>query len=86
MVVADTAHRSKRVLELMGLSTPAIPQVDAADDIVRIGLGSGSCGAVPFITVLALARHYALERQAPILCVGNEDPYLRSAVLVRPPA
>jgi hypothetical protein len=86
MVVADTAHRPSRVLELMGLSAPAIPQVDAADDIVRIGLGSGSCGAVPFITVLALARHYALERQAPILCVGNEDPYLRSAVLVRPPA
>lgn len=86
MVVADTAHRPNRVLELMGLSAPAIPQVDAADDIIRIGLGSGSCGAVPFVTVLALARHYALERQAPILCIGNEDPYLRSATLVRPPA
>lgn len=86
MVVADTAHRPNRVLELTGLSAPAIPQVDAADDIVRIGLGSGSCGAVPLMTVLALARHYALERGAPILCIGNEDPYLRSAALVRPPA
>lgn len=86
MVVADTAHRPNRVLELMGLSAPAIPQVDAADDIVRIGLGSGSCGAVPFVTVLALARHYALERNAPILCIGNEDPFLRSAALVRLPA
>ncbi|VXC26814.1 hypothetical protein MASSI9I_60107 [Massilia sp. 9I] len=86
MIVADTAHRPNRVLELMGLSAPAIPQVDAADDIVRIGLGSGSCGAVPFVTVLALARHYALERGAPVLCVGNEDPILRSVALVRPPA
>jgi len=86
MVVADTAHRPNRVLELMGLSAPTIPQVDAADDIVRIGLGSGSCGAVPFVTVLALARHYALERGAPVLCIGNEDPYVRSAALVRPPA
>jgi hypothetical protein len=86
MVVADTAHRPNRVLELMGLSAPAIPQVDAADDIVRIGLGSGSCGAVPFMTVLALARHYALERNAPILCIGNEDPFLRTAALVRLPA
>lgn len=86
MVVADTAHRPNRVLELMGLSAPAIPQVDAADDIIRIGLGSGSCGAVPLMTVLALARHYALDRNAPILCIGNEDPYLRSAALVRPPA
>jgi hypothetical protein len=86
MVVADTAHRSNRVLELMGLSAPALPQVDAADDIVRIGLGSGSCGAVPFVTSLALARYYALERGAPILCISNEDPMLRSAALVRPPA
>ena len=86
MVIADTAHRPNRVLELMGLSAPAIPQVDAADDIIRVGLGSGSCGAVPFVTVLALARHYALERGAPILCIGNEDPYLRTAALVRPPA
>ncbi|BDT56742.1 hypothetical protein MasN3_02360 [Massilia varians] len=86
MVVADTAHRPNRVLELMGLSAPAIAQVDAADDIVRVGLGSGSCGAVPFVTVLALARHYALERGAPVLCIGNEDPYLRTAALVRLPA
>lgn len=86
MVVADTAHRSNRVLELMGLSAPTLPRVDAADDIVRIGLGSGSCGAVPFVTTLALARHYALERGAPVLCISNEDPVLRSAALVRPPA
>ncbi|CAN7144516.1 hypothetical protein [Massilia sp. LjRoot122] len=86
MIVADTAHRSNRVLELMGLSAPALEQVDAADDIVRIGLGSGSCGAVPFVTVLVLARYHALERNAPVLCIGNEDPILRSAALVRPPA
>ncbi|RYE72518.1 MAG: hypothetical protein EOO81_03160 [Oxalobacteraceae bacterium] len=85
MVVSDTAHRANRVLELMGLSAPTLPQVDAADDIVRIGLGSGSCGAVPYMTTLALARHYALERGAPILCISNEDPMLRSAALVRPP-
>lgn len=86
MIVADTAHRSNRVLELMGLSAPALAQVDAADDIIRIGLGSGSCGAVPFVTVLVLARYHALERNAPVLCIGNEDPILRSAALVRPPA
>jgi hypothetical protein len=84
MLVADTAHRSSRVLELMALTAPTIPQLDAADDVVRVGLGSGSCGAVPFMTTLALARHYALERSAPVLCVSNEDPYLRSAALVRP--
>lgn len=84
MIVADTAHRPKRVLELMELSAPAIPQLDAADDIIRIGLGSGSCGDVPFMTSLAMARYYAHERSAPVLCISNEDPYLRSAALVRP--
>jgi hypothetical protein len=68
----------------MELSAPVIPQLDAADDIIRIGLGSGSCGAVPFMTSLAMARYYALERSAPVLCISNEDPYLRSAALVRP--
>lgn len=53
---------------------------------MRIGLASGSCGAVPVITVLALARHYARERNAPVLCVSNEDPFLRGAALVRPMA
>jgi len=84
MIVADTAHRVSRVLELMALASPVIEQVDAADDIVRIGLGSGSCGAVPFMTVLALAQHYTCARQAPVLCISNEDPYLRCAALVRP--
>ena len=83
MIVADTAHRPNRVLELMGLAAPAIPHIDAADDIVRIGVGSGSCGAVPLLTVLALAAHYAQERSAPVLCISNEDPHLRSAALVR---
>lgn len=84
LVVADTAHRSNRVLELMALAAPTIPQLDAADDVIRIGLGSGSCGAVPFMTVLVLAQHYARERGAPVLCISNEDPFLRAAALVRP--
>ncbi|MEW6760793.1 MAG: hypothetical protein AB1437_08200 [Pseudomonadota bacterium] len=86
MVVADTAHRSNRVLELMALAAPTIPQLDAADDVIRIGLGSGSCGAVPFMTVLALAQHYARERGTPVLCISNEDPWLRAAALIRPMA
>jgi hypothetical protein len=86
MIVADTGHRSNRVLELMGLSSAAMPQLDGTDDVVRVSIASGSCGAVPFMTALALARHHALEREAPVLCVSNEDPYHRCAALVRPAA
>jgi len=86
MLLADTDHRSSRVLELMGVSEKSLPQLDAATDVVALGTACGSCGAVPFMTALAMARHYALERAAPILCISNEDPYRRSAVLVQPAA
>ena len=84
MLVADTGHRTSRVLELMGLAGKTLPELDKATDVVSLGPGCGTCGAVPFMTALAMASHYALERSAPVLCISNEDPYRRSAVLVRP--
>lgn len=86
MVVADTGHRSSRVLELMGLASAALPHLDAASDVVRVGAGHGHCGEVPFMAALALARHHALERGDTVLCIANEDPYRRCAALIRPAA
>jgi hypothetical protein len=86
MIVADTGHRSSRALELMGHVSAAIPHLDGEDDVVRVGLSSGTCGAVPFISALALARHHALQRQAPVLGISNEDPYRRVVTLIRPAA
>jgi hypothetical protein len=85
MVVADTGHRSNRTLELMGHVSAKTPHLDSTDDVVRVGLASGACGEVPFVMALALARHYALERQALVLFVGNEDPFRRIVALSRPP-
>lgn len=84
MVVADTGHRANRTLELMGFAARAMPQLDGDDDVACVGTASGTCGAVPFMAALALARHHALERNAPVLCVSNEDPWLRCAALIRP--
>ena len=84
MMVADTGHRTSRVLELMGLATAALPQLDEDADVLRVGAASGTCGAVPFMTVLALGRHHSLEREAPVLCISNEDAYRRCAALIRP--
>ncbi|MFL6674549.1 MAG: hypothetical protein ACJ8LG_14805 [Massilia sp.] len=86
MMLADTGHRSNRVLELMGLASAAMPQLDGATDVMCIGAATGSCGIVPFMTALALAHHHALEGAAPVLCISNEDPYRRCATLVRPAA
>lgn len=84
MLVADTGHRSNRVLELMGLASDAMPQLDGVADVVRAGAAGGTCDCVPFLTALALGRHHALEHSAPVLCISNEDPYQRCAVLIRP--
>jgi hypothetical protein len=86
MLIADTGQRASRVLELMAHVSAGLPQLDETDDVVRVGVASGTCAAVPFITALALGRHYVLERAAPVLCVSNEDPYRRVVVLARPSA
>jgi hypothetical protein len=84
MIVGDVGHRPNRMLELMGFASAEMPQLDDAEDVVRVGLASGTCGAVPFMTGLALARYYTLERDAPVLCVGNEDAYRRCVAMVKP--
>jgi hypothetical protein len=85
-VIADTGHRSSRAQELGAHVCATMPELDGADDVVRVGLACGTCGDVPFITALALARHCALERDAAVLCISNEDPYRRTVALIQPPA
>jgi hypothetical protein len=84
MIVGDVGHRPNRMLELMGFASTEMPQLDDTDDVVCLGFASGTCGAVPFMTGLALARHYTLERDAPVLCTSNEDAYRRCVAMVRP--
>jgi hypothetical protein len=83
MVIADTGHRRDPMLELMGFASAAMPQLDATDDMAHVGLASGTCGAVPFITGLALSRYHVLEREAPVLCISNDDPARRCVMVVR---
>jgi hypothetical protein len=83
-IVADTDHRSKYTLELMGSTATKMPQLDEAEDVVRVGVATGSCGDVPFMAALVLARHHALELKAPVLAISNGDAYHRVAALVKP--
>jgi len=84
MLIADTGPRASRVLELMAHVSTGLPQLDETRDVVRLGVASGTCDGVPFITALALGRHYVLEREAPVLCISNEDPVHRMVVLLHP--
>lgn len=80
MVIGDAGHHPDRQLELAGFVGAALPRLDAAEDVVGM---SGSLGAVSFMTGLALARYYTLEREAPTLFASSEDPTRRSVALVR---
>jgi hypothetical protein len=84
MLIADTGPRTSPVLELMAHVSAGLYQLDETDDVVRVSVATGVCDEVPFIAALALGRHYVLQREAPVLCVSNEDPYRRVVVLVRP--
>jgi hypothetical protein len=84
MIVADTGERANRTLELMGLASAALPQLESSSDVACVGASSGTCGAVPYLTALALAQHHAIRREAPVLCMSNEDARHCCVTLVRP--
>ncbi|WP_332877878.1 hypothetical protein [Massilia sp. S19_KUP03_FR1] len=84
MIVADTSLRPSRMLELMGFAGSAAPQLDDQQDIVTFGHASGACGAVPALSALALASHYACERSEPVLWLSNDDAFQRVAAVLRP--
>lgn len=84
MIIADTGADTRQVLELMAFGSASAPHLDHASDIVRVGPACGACDAVPFVAALAVAAHAALERAAPLLCVGNDNPAWRALALVRP--
>ncbi|NRR30308.1 hypothetical protein HSX11_08910 [Oxalobacteraceae bacterium] len=84
MLVADSGPRNSRVMELMGVASAALPQLDHGADVIAAGVGSGSSGPLAFFTALALAQHEATSRAGPVLCVSNEDPYRRYSVLLKP--
>lgn len=86
LIVADTGHRSSRVMELMAAAHAVQPKLDPVQDILTLGNATGQAGSAGFLAALALAQHEAQERGAPVLCVANEDPYLRCTALIKPPA
>ena len=85
-LTADTDHRTGRVMEVMDLVSDQFKELDPATDLASVGAACGSCGAVTYLTALALAQQEALERAAPVLCIGNLDPYRRDVALVAPAA
>lgn len=83
-VVADTGHRSSRMLELMSFVVSAMPQLDESADVLRVGEACGTCGTVPFLTGLAVAFHHVSQDEECAMFVGNEELHRRYAILIHP--
>lgn len=86
MLVTDTDHRTTRVMESMELASGTLPHLDLATEVLSVGAACGACGSVPYMAALGLAQHHATELAAPVLCISNDDPYRRSAILIKPAA
>ena len=84
LLVADTDQRASRVEELLNAAYLILPTLDLDNQCVRVATGCGTAEAAALLTGLALAHHAAATDQATVLCVSNQDPLERSAVLVRP--
>lgn len=84
-IACDTGHRPNRVLELMGLASGISSHLDAPDDVIRIGAVAATCGDVPALAAIVLARHCAIVRQGPALWASNEHPNWRAAAIIHPP-
>jgi hypothetical protein len=83
-LAADTDQRAGRALELMALASSALPRLDTTTDVAQAGVGTGSCGAVPFLCALALSRHAVLLNNAPALFMSNDDPFTCTMALLSP--
>jgi hypothetical protein len=67
------------------MASSALPDLDTTADVLRTGIATGTCGAVPFMCALALARHAALANNAPALFLSHDDPFTYYMALLAPP-
>jgi hypothetical protein len=84
LAVSDTDHRGSRIGELMAAAGAAAPQLDAATQVIGIAASCGRAGAVGALAALVLARQETLDNASHVLYFSNQDPYQRSAAVVRP--
>lgn len=83
-IVSDAGHAPDRVIELLRIASALSPQLENAEDMLNIGIATGSCGAVQSLAALALACHCAVDQQKPIVWASNEDPLWRAAAVITP--
>jgi hypothetical protein len=82
VIAADTGHRANRTLELLGTVNEITPHLDETEDVLRLGGGTGSCGAVQSLAALIVAGFLAIERRSCAIWISNEDAHHRSVAII----
>jgi hypothetical protein len=84
LVVGDADHRASRNGELLAAAGACAPQLDTASHVLGVATTCGHTGTVGALAALVLARHETQERDSHVLYLSNQDPFQRSAAVVRP--
>nr|MBL8411509.1 hypothetical protein [Dechloromonas sp.] len=83
-LVADTDHRANHMTEALEGLGEAFVHLDPATDCLAIGTANGAVSPISSLIALACACGKVITDQAPVLCVSNQDPTARAAMLAMP--
>lgn len=84
LVTADTGHHASRNGELFGMVHSTLPELDPASQLIGVAASGGNAGAVSAMAALVLGCAHVAQQAGHALCVSNQDPYQRCAVLLGP--
>ena len=84
LVTSDADQRTSRRSELLNMISVTLPELDENSQVISVAATNGSAGAVSTLAALVLASQHVAEHGNHALCVSNQDPYHRCAILLKP--
>ena len=84
LVTSDADRRISRMSELLNMVSITLPELDENSQVICVAATNGSAGAVSALAALVLASQHVAEHGKYALCVSNQDPYHRCAILLGP--
>lgn len=83
-VLLDTDHRPRHLTEALEGLGPHGEHLDPIQDCLALGTLAGTLSPIGSLAALACARGKVLASEAPVLCISNQHPLERGALLVLP--
>jgi hypothetical protein len=84
-LVCDADQHSPRGTELFGATLALLPHLEVNEDMRLIGTVTAHTGAVGALLVAAAAAQRARATEQPCLALSVGDPFMRMALIARPP-